>query len=283
LIQVFEFESPKPGPTLLFMGAIHGNEKCGTRAIRRVIREMKSGKIKLQKGSITFVPIANPAAYTKDVRFVEKNLNRIFKPTKKPRSYEARLANELCRIVDRCDVILDIHSTTAKGQPFIYLDFPTARNRALAKSLGPPVAVTGWPQLYKKLGRSNEALDTPTYAAHQKKDGVLIECGQHKDPASPKVAYGAILNTMRHYGIIKGAAKTKRLIEIKISAGFFRKHTGDQLAGNWRHLDTVRKGDPIIRHVDKSVTKAPYNAYIIMPKSTARVGDDWLYLGRKKG
>ena len=32
-----------PGPRLIIMGATHGNEVCGTQAIRRVMEEIDSG------------------------------------------------------------------------------------------------------------------------------------------------------------------------------------------------------------------------------------------------
>lgn len=279
-IQSYSFEAARKGPALLVFGAVHGNEKCGTKAIRRLMGEFKSGKVKLQRGSITFVPIANPVAYAKNIRYVEENLNRIFNPTKKPRSLEARLANELCLLIDRCDVFLDIHSTTAKGVPFIYLDFPTPNNRRFAKVLGPKIAVTGWPELYKKEGKAHLSLDTTTYAATQGKDCLLIECGQHQAATAPLVAYKAILNSLRHYGLIKSKSSLQKITEVKMSAGYFRDSPKDRLAGNWKHLDKVRKGDPLILKANGKVLLAPYDAYIIMPKATAKTGEDWLYLGK---
>lgn len=276
-----KFSADKTGPALLVFGAVHGNEKCGTQAIKRVIAEIKSGKLVLQKGSVTFVPIANPVAYAKNVRYVEENLNRIFCRTKKPRSLEARLANELATYIDACDVFLDIHSTTAKGVPFIYLDYPTARNRAFAKILGPKTAVTGWPELYKNLDKKHLAFDTTTYAAKQGKCCLLIECGQHDAPSSPTVAYRAIMNSLRHLDLIKGKPKPNKCTEVHMSAAYFRQSAQDHLAGKWKHLDKIHKGDPMIIKADGKVMAAPYDAYIIMPKATAGVGDDWIYLGKK--
>ncbi len=276
-----KLSADKVGPALLVFGAIHGNEKCGTQAIKRVITEIKSGKLGLQKGSVTFVPIANPAAYAKNVRYVEENLNRIFRRTKKPRSVEAHLANDLTNLIDACDVFLDIHSTTAKGVPFIYLDYPTEKNRRFAKSLGPKVAVTGWPQLYKKLDKKHLAFDTTTYAAKQGKDCLLIECGQHEASSSPIVAYRAIVNSLRHWGLIKGKARSNKCAEVQMSAAYFRESAKDRLAGKWKHLDPIHKGDPMIIKANGKIMPAPYDATIIMPKATAGVGDDWLYLGKK--
>ncbi len=32
------YQGPRPGPRLVVLGAVHGNETCGTRAIERITR-----------------------------------------------------------------------------------------------------------------------------------------------------------------------------------------------------------------------------------------------------
>jgi len=243
------------------------------------MRELESGALTLQKGSVTFVPVCNPEATAKNVRYVEENLNRIFKPTKHPRSYEARLANTLTALVNTHDVLLDIHSTTAQGIPFMYLDFPTARNKAWAHTLGPKAAVVGWPELYKTLGKAHTSFDTTTYAHSQNKDTLLIECGQHEADTAENVAYNAIRNTLTHYQLTKGRAQTQKLKMAKIDRAFFRKE-GEELANrHWKHLDSVKKGRPLII-TNAGPILAPYDGYVVMPKHNAPVGHDWLYFGR---
>jgi len=281
-VAIHRFQSLNSGPALLVFGAIHGNEVCGTHASERIMRSLGSGKLTLERGSVTFVPIANPRAYLKGVRCVEENLNRIFRPQRRPVSYEAQLANALCPLVDSCDALLDVHTTTAEGRPFIYLDYPTKANRALAEALGPGAAITGWPELYAKLGRSDTALGTTDYAAQCGKDTVLIECGQHRSPKAEGIAHRAILNAMRHYGLIAGKVRSSPMKTIRMTDGYFRAHAADCLAKNWKHLDRIKKGHPMIQHSDGRVTYAPRDAVIIMPKATAPVGDDWLHLGVEK-
>ena len=50
-----------PGPRLIVLGAVHGNETCGTRAIERVLAELDSGALALAAGSVTFVPVSQRA------------------------------------------------------------------------------------------------------------------------------------------------------------------------------------------------------------------------------
>jgi len=280
MIQSYTYSALTPGPRVLIFGGIHGNETCGPRAIERVMKELQTGKLILKKGSVQFVPVCNPLAYKKSVRLVEENLNRIFKPTKNPRSYEAKLANTLCSMVDNADVLLDIHSTTAKGIPFMYLDFPTARNRAWAKVLGPKAAVVGWPELYAKLGSAHSSFDTTTYAHSQGKDTLLLECGQHEASTATKIAHTAIHNTLAHYGLTEGTLQTKQPLMAKIDRAFFRNEDEELVHKRWKHLDIVKKGEPLITTKTNPIL-APYDGYVVMPKHNAPVGHDWLYFGRK--
>ncbi len=90
MMKSFTYAVEEEGPWLLIFGAVHGNEVCGTKAIQRVMQELDSGALKLARGRVEFVPVANPRAHQSGLRFIERNLNRFFLPTKEPRTYEAK-------------------------------------------------------------------------------------------------------------------------------------------------------------------------------------------------
>src|ERR1700733_9015107 len=117
MITSVTYSPETPGPNFLVMGSVHGNEKCGTTAIRRVMQEIDSGKLTITRGQLTFVPIANPRAFDEDKRYIERNLNRYLVPMKNPDCYEAQLGNILCPMLEQCDVHLSIHSYTVGGDP----------------------------------------------------------------------------------------------------------------------------------------------------------------------
>lgn len=66
--QSVNFTALKPGPTLIVLGAVHGNETAGSKAILRCMEEFQSGAKTLLCGSVTFVPITNPLAYNRKQR-----------------------------------------------------------------------------------------------------------------------------------------------------------------------------------------------------------------------
>ena len=77
---------------LLVTGAVHGNERCGPQAIRQAATEIASGALKLEHGRVVFVPVVNRLADYRNVRFVDENLNRIFKYHSDPKTLEQRIA-----------------------------------------------------------------------------------------------------------------------------------------------------------------------------------------------
>lgn len=82
-----------PGPRLIITGAIHGNERCGTEAITRVMAELDSGTLSLRSGLVTFVPVANPLAYANNTRNGDRNLNRHLFPSSDPHDFEDHVAS----------------------------------------------------------------------------------------------------------------------------------------------------------------------------------------------
>ncbi len=280
MIESFEFKGADSGPAVLFFGAIHGNEVCGPTAIRRVMDEISSGSIAMLRGSVTFVPVCNPKACEQHVRYTEENLNRIFRPTENPASYEARLANELCPLVERCDIFLDLHSMTANGEPFIFIDFPSDVTRAFADILGANMAIVGWPELYARPETEQPSHDTTMYAAEKGKVGLLIECGQHDDPKAVDVAYRAIRNTLIHFGLIDGSVTTTPPTIIKMERVYFKKSDDQRFLRDWKHLQPVNKGEALFTDETGSEVVSPLDGYVIMPKEIAKVGEEWMYLGR---
>ncbi|HRE14658.1 MAG TPA: succinylglutamate desuccinylase/aspartoacylase family protein, partial [Usitatibacteraceae bacterium] len=159
--QSLTFTGAKPGPKLIVTGAVHGNETCGTKAIRRVVAEIESGLLAIVAGEVTFVPVTNPLAYLKGDRAGDRNLNRNLSPTATPADFEDRVANWLCPLLGRHEILLDLHSTRAKNPAFAMLgpfdnEGPlqpfahAAKERFLALVLGVNRFVDGWLETYAR-------------------------------------------------------------------------------------------------------------------------------------
>lgn len=284
MIEHYTYASPKKGPHVLFFGAVHGNEVCGPKGIRKYMALLKAGRIALSRGSITFVPVCNPRAYEAGIRQTEENLNRVFIPTKKPRSYEARLANELCPLIDQSDILVDLHSISSEGKPFVFLDRKTPDTEKLATSLQLPFTITGWTELYESLGSTERTDDTVSYALSKGKTALTVECGTHTSPASVVVAFKTIEKTLGAYGMLHTSRSSKRsshAIEVCMTRVFFRQE-GEKLARKFKHLDRVRAGARLITRADGTALVAEHDGYVVMPTPLASIGEDWLYIGTAK-
>ncbi|MBC8070204.1 MAG: succinylglutamate desuccinylase/aspartoacylase family protein [Deltaproteobacteria bacterium] len=115
------YASPNPGPKLIVLGAVHGNETCGTRAIETVIEAIDAGDLRLQAGRLTLVPVTNPLAYAERRRAGDRNLNRKLGATTTPMEYEDHVANWLCPLLAEHEVLLDLHSFKSPGMPFAFI------------------------------------------------------------------------------------------------------------------------------------------------------------------
>ncbi|MBI4086959.1 succinylglutamate desuccinylase/aspartoacylase family protein [Candidatus Kaiserbacteria bacterium] len=283
MINIHEYRSLRDGPAVLFLGAIHGNETCGPVAINAVMKKLERGALALEKGSVIFVPVCNPGAYAKNKRYVDEDLNRVFAKSRVPKTYERTLANMLCPLVEHADVMIDLHSTGAKGRPTVFLDFPTKKNRLLAKEIGIDLAIAGWPELYTKDNRlvSN---DTTVYANSEGKDCLLVECGQHADRSAPKIAERTILRVLAHYGLIRTrhtpTRASKKMRVITMTELFIKEHTDDLFSRKWKHLEVVKKGRIIGTRKSGGPIVLSEDRVMILPKYDPPVGKEWFYLGK---
>lgn len=300
--QSIAFSGLAPGPRLIVLGAVHGNETCGTQAIRRIVPEIEAGALKLVAGRVSFVPVTNPLAYARGQRMGDRNLNRNLAPTGTPAEFEDRVANWLCPLLAAHDALLDLHSFHTAGEPFVMLGpennaralEPFARaaeETALALRLGVRRFVDGWLDTYAAgaAQRSGSAADvrygigTTEYMRAQGGIALTLECGQHDDPAAPEVAYRAIRGALAHLGISDeappappappAAAEALRLYRV-----VDRAHAGDALARPWASFDPVRAGETVgTRHGGAPVT-AERDGYVVFPNPDAAPGQEWFYL-----
>ena len=304
------YASPQPGTRLVVLGAVHGDEICGTRAIERVVAELDAGTLALVKGRVTFVPVTNPLAYAEKRRAGDRNLNRKLQPTTTPREYEDHVANWLCPLLAEHEVLLDLHSFRAPGVPFVFVGprdnagpiEPFARaacEEALALRLGVDRVVDGWLSTYAAgIARRRElaaafpdavldldpayGIGTTEYMRSVGGAAVTLECGQHEDPRAPDVGYTAIVNTLAHLGLIDAAdpAPTTGIEALSLCEVVDRTSDGDVFVKAWRSFDSVGAGERIGTRGDGTAVVAPFDGVVVFPNADAQVGQEWFYLAR---
>ena len=302
-----EYAGLAPGPRLIVTGAVHGNETCGTQAIQRVCAQLDAGALLIARGSVTFVPVANPLAYRLGQRGGERNLNRSLLPNEDPRDFEDRVANWLCPLLARHDVLLDLHSFSAEGTPFAMVGprdnagtlepfAHAASERALARRLGVQRFVEGWLATYAQgVQRRMHAADpgqlekvvrygvgTTEYMRSTGGYALTLECGQHQDPAAPEVAYRAIMNTLAHLGLIDAPAPptVEQAEALAMVAVHDKESDGDTFSRAWQSFDPVAQGELIGTRAGGMPVLAEFDGRILFPDTEARAGHEWYYMTR---
>lgn len=314
LLRIHQFAALDPGPRLIVLGAVHGNETCGTRGIERVLTELDSGALQITRGKVSLVPITNPLAYAKQQRAGDRNLNRNLRPNAAPQDYEDRIANVLCPLLAAHDVLLDLHSFHTAGKPFAMLGPPNnagtlepfvraQEEQALALRLGAERIVEGWLDTYavgvkQRLARTavseragllstdpSYGIGTTEYMRTQGGYGITLECGQHQDPAGPEMAYQAIRRTLAHLGLIDAPAPapvpSARLEFLRLAEVIDRHHVDDQFAKPWASYDPLKAGDLVGTRHDGTPVRAPRDGYIVFPNPNASPGNEWFYLAQR--
>lgn len=302
-----------PGPRVLILGAVHGNETCGTQAITQLLEVLENSQLAIHRGSVTFVPVTNPLAYHLKQRSGERNLNRNMAPSAIPQDFEDRIANVLCPLLGAHDVLLDLHSFHTGGAPFVMIGpqdnigtlepFSKAKEEMqLALCTGAPRIVEGWLETYARgvqrrasaqsAGHRAQALVTnPNYGVGTTEYmrscggyGVTLECGQHDDPHAVAVARHAILQTLALLGVTAlppeptlASRDILRLVDVTD-----RDHVGDTFTREWRSFDALVRGDVIgLRH-DGQLVCAPADGFVVFPNPRGEVGQEWFYFAQRR-
>ncbi|WMW80086.1 succinylglutamate desuccinylase/aspartoacylase family protein [Undibacterium cyanobacteriorum] len=303
--QCTQFTALQAGPKVLITGAVHGDETCGTVAIRRIIAELSEGTLVLQRGHVSFVPVTNVKAYAQRTRFGDRNLNRLLQPVTEVKEFEDQVANWLCPLMAQHEVLLDLHSFRDAGQAFAMMGpennegpiepFRHARaEEAFALCLGVQRYVDGWLSTYSswlsRQGKNDDwkfGVGTTEYMRSIGGYALTLECGSHRDPQAPEVAYRAIRNALHHLGLLNYEHATD-LSQARAQAEMLslyhvvdRLHENDQFCRDWRSFDALKAGDHIGTRADGSAVLADIDGYIVFPDTHAAVGSEWFYLARR--
>jgi uncharacterized protein len=309
--QSISFSAVQSGKRVLILGAVHGNELAGMHGIRRVVAEIENGDLEIARGTVTLVPITNPMAYALKRRIGDRNLNRNLAPTETPTEFEDHVANWLCPLMAKHEVLLDLHSFQAQGQAFVMVGpesnsgtlEPTQHGeteRDWALRLGVNRAVDGWLSTYAsgvEERRTRAAKQHPSGGKRHDLDAkygvgtteymratggiaLTLECGKHDDPHGREVAYRAIRNTLAYFGVTNDpmpplATATEGL---HIARVIDKLDATDAFAKAWQSFDRLKAGDVIGTRANGEVLTAPKDGRILFPNALAEANHEWFYL-----
>lgn len=163
-------------PEVAVVGAIHGDEPCGAKAIERILENPPG-----VKRSVKLI-VANERALERGERYVDTDLNRAFPGDPESEYYEDRLAADLLNELEGCTV-LALHSTQSTAEPFALVDAVDETARTIVPSLPVTKLVETGPYTEGRL-----VAFVPT---------IEVECGLQGSETAAENAYHVIVAFLR--------------------------------------------------------------------------------------
>ena len=286
-----------PGPTLIILGGIHGNEPAGVLAAERVCLRMQKRRAVLH-GEVVLLR-GNTRALEQRVRYINADLNRQW-TTENVRAAELeRATTEVSELLEQRELLtvireainrargeiyfVDLHTTSAHGQPFATVG-DTLRNRHFALAF--PLTIV--------LGLEEQIDGTLLeYVNNRGAITMGVEAGQHEAMTSVDnheaviwIATAATGNFRREdlpeldqsRSVLKRASGGTKVVEVRhrhaiVPEDHFKMEPG------FRNFQAVRRRRVLARDRAGAI-KASETGLILMPLYQA-LGDDGFFLVRK--
>ena len=161
-IHVHVYRSINPGPTLLVLGGVHGDEINGVEIVRRSIASGMYNQ--LDKGNVIAIPLLNIYGFINFSRDTPdgKDVNRSF-PGNMSGSLSSRVARTLTKkIMPLVDLGVDYHTGGGSRYNYPQIRYEKTNKKAfdLAKDFGAPYMINK-PIIPKSLRKVGANLDVP--------------------------------------------------------------------------------------------------------------------------
>jgi len=261
-------DSGLPGPHVVLVSLIHGNEISGAIVLDEMLRRGFAPAC----GKLTF-GFANIAAFKRfdpqnpiASRFVEEDLNRVWDDAQLfgvRRSLELDRAREIRKLIDEADIVLDMHSMLWPSDPLL-LCGPGRAGRDLALRLGtPPMVIADQGHAGGKrlidYGRFTEAASSAAC--------ILVEAGQHWETAAVTQMRATVLSLLHQTGLAHNPvqptpqpsfAEVTQLVTALTNRFVFTQ--------NFRGGDIIPDAGTLIAHDGETEIRTPHdNCLLVMP------------------
>jgi len=278
-IPILISRAKKPGPTLLLMAGLHGDEINGIEIVRRI---RDQGFHQPKKGTVICIPLLNIFGFVHFSRTVPdgKDVNRSF-PGAKNGSLASRVAYVLMNeVIPHIDYGIDFHTGGASRAniPQVRCNFENETSKELALAFDAPY------MLHSKLIKGSLR-----HAAHKKGKSIIIYEGGESlrlNERAIQVGINGTRRLMKYLGMLKTQPKSPaKSIVIHKRKWIRARHAG--LFHSMVKLGaTVKKGEKLGYITDpigdfEMFVKSPEHAHVIGLNNNPVVnqGDALLHLG----
>lgn len=258
-----------PGKTVAIFGGVHGDEKVGVMIIDYLLKNLE-----VTRGTVYLV-YANPMAIRKNVRYIEKNLNRLFTRRKKHETCEEKRAKELMDILDKCDALLDLHAYSeplGESIPFLITE---DNSEHITKNMDFGFIAKGIDTLEKG--------GTDGYMSNQEKIGICAELGSIEKPEKfITLGIQTVYQFLQSFDMVdeKYTSSKTNQTKIKFELIYPKKTKDFKFTKKYKTFDKIHKGE-IICIDGKEEVISPFDGYILFPRPNYEPGIEAFLLARK--
>jgi predicted deacylase len=266
-------DSGQPGPHLVLVSLMHGNEIAGAIALDRLLR----AGLRPLRGRLTF-GFANLAAFARfdredpvASRYVDEDLNRVWDSSWLSggrRSLELDRAREMRPLIETADTLFDLHSMLWPSDPLI-LSGATAKGRQLAEGIGAPGLVIA------DTGHSNgrRLIDYAIFADPGSAPVAnLVEAGQHWKAETVEMTIRAIAGMLRQLAMVAPddpllppPSRAPRVFA-EVTSVVTARTAGFAFVQPYRGGQIIRRRDTLVAVDGTTDIRTPYdNCLLVMP------------------
>lgn len=264
-----QIKSKNSGPTVTVMGGIHGDEFCGVKAVEFFMQNLQD----VQRGTLNLV-VANQLAVKQNKREVNYNMNRIFRddlPGSIKSTYEYKRSLEIKEILDKTDILIDLHSSVKGSQPFIICE---QNGLELAKCIDVKKVLTNIDAFHPG--------STDGYMNNNGKIGICIECGYKKDPNSTKFAIESAKSILQKLNMVQTDSSIKEYQQDVYQSDYIYTAKTDsfKLSKTFTDFDFVEAQNLIATDGQREI-RFEKNYHILFGNPVAKKGAEAFLLVRK--
>ena len=281
--------------TIVFVAGIHGNEKSGIIALKKVFKEIKETSIEIN-GTVIGL-IGNLNALKKNTRYIDNDMNRIWNqkminmqlPQKNSEHAELLILNGLIEKIillkKKNNIsIIDLHNTSSANGVFTIVN--NKKEAKLTSHLKIPIINNLFSKVKGSLAR---------YYNKKNVTSLVFEGGAIGDPASINNHESGIWKILEKKNFIKGNLIPKKVLKnIKTMQNFATNINGNYFVKyihkikkldnflmnpNMQNFEKIEKNQ-IIGHDKNGPVQSPANGYLLMPLYQEQ-GNEGFYIVQK--
>ena len=269
--EIVELKGSLPGLTSMVLAGVHGDEVCGVRALEKLLSELQ-----IENGRV-FFGYGNPRAIHENVRYVEANLNRMFKTAQDisdqdGRSYEYARAQFLKTYMDQSGALLDVHASfVPESRRFVICE---SNAQDIVSHLPFDLVVSGFDAI--------EPGGTDYYMNQRGTIGVCVECGYLGDATSVAIAEEAILAFLAARGHIGRSDRIHQDLtlrsHIRMKRIYLTKTDRFRLQKPFGDFERIAAGQLIAHDGDVDVV-AEHDGVILFARNPGSIGEEAFLFG----